>query len=128
LRASNRALTKDATELRPVHPYTKAAVRPLPRGKYVEARVELFPFAHVFRAGSRVRIIVGTPGASRPRWKFDVLPADGTVTNSIAFGGAHASRVVLPVVTGIDEPTTPLPPCPSLRGQPCRTAAVIDNR
>jgi predicted acyl esterase len=127
LRASDRALAKNATELRPVHPFTKAAVKPLPKDKYVEARVELFPFAHVFRAGSRVRIIVGTPGASRPRWKFDVLPADGTVTNSIAFGGAHASRVVLPVITGIDEPTTPLPPCPALRGQPCRTAAVIDN-
>jgi hypothetical protein len=30
-----------------------------------------------------------------------------------------ASRVVLPVVSGLEAPTG-LPPCPSLRAQPCR--------
>jgi predicted acyl esterase len=127
LRASNRAMGEDSTELRPVHPFTKEAVEDLPEGEFADVRVELFPFAHVFREGSRIRIIIETPGASRPRWKFDVLPAEGTVTNSIAHGGAHASRVVLPVVEGLDDPGTPLPPCPSLRGQPCRPVAAINN-
>ena len=34
--------------------------------------------AHVFRAGSRIRISVEAPGGDRPEWKFDAaLPADG---------------------------------------------------
>ncbi len=40
-------------------------------------RVELFPFAHVFRAGSRIRITVEAPGGNRPFWTFADLPANG---------------------------------------------------
>jgi predicted acyl esterase len=127
LRASDRALAPNASNLRPVHPFTREAVNSIPAGKFVSARVELFPFAHVFRAGSRIRLTIDAPGASRPRWKFDALPANGTVTNSISRGGMNASRIVLPVVGGVAAPTTPLPPCPSLRGEPCRDAAVITN-
>jgi predicted acyl esterase len=126
LRASHRALAANATTLRPQHPFTEAAVQDLPAGRFVKARVELFPFAHVFRPGSRVRIVIDAPGASRPRWKFDALKPAGTVTNTVAFGGAHASRVVLPVVD-VAAPGTPLPKCPSLRGQPCRKTARIVN-
>jgi hypothetical protein len=126
LRASDRALASNATVLRPQHPFTEAAVNSLPTDKFVKARVELFPFAHFFRAGSRVRVIIDAPGAIRPRWKFEALPANGTVTNTIALGGVHASRVVLPV-TNADTPDIGFPPCPSLRGEPCRTAAIIDN-
>jgi hypothetical protein len=126
LRASHRALADDATELRPKHSHTEADAAPLPAGEYAEARVELFPFAHVFRAGSKVRIVVEAPGASRPRWTFEALPADGDQTVTLARGGAHASRVVLPVVPGI-EVTAPLPPCPSLRGQPCRAYEPYRN-
>jgi hypothetical protein len=110
-----------------VHPFTKEAVRNLPSGSFVQARVEVFPFAHVFRAGSRVRVIIDAPGASRPLWKFETLPANGTVTNSVALGGARASKIVLPVITGVAPASTPLPACPSLRGQPCRDKAVIVN-
>jgi uncharacterized protein len=127
LRASDRALAPNATVLRPMHPFTQAAVQALPARKFVLARVEMFPFAHVFRAGSRIRLIIDAPGATRPRWKFDALPAIGTVTNSVGLGGPIASRIVLPVITGIVPPATPLPPCPSLRGQPCRDAATIVN-
>ena len=51
LRASNRALASNATELRPTHPLTEAEVETLPAGKLSEARVEVFPFADVFRKG-----------------------------------------------------------------------------
>jgi len=74
----------------------------------------------VFRAGSRIKVQVDAPGGTRPRWKFDALPAKGNAKVRIAQGGEHASRVVLPVV----DPGVPLPrafpPCPSLRAQPCR--------
>jgi predicted acyl esterase len=126
LRASDRALTADATELRPTHPLTQAAVQLLPNRTYSLARVEMVPFAHVFRAGSRIRVIIDAPGGSRPAWSFDDLPAQGHEINTIGFGGAFASRIVLPVVSGVSV-APGLPACPGLRGQPCRQTAVITN-
>jgi len=126
LRASDRALAPDATELRPTHPLTQAAVDELHPGKFVLARVEVFPFAHAFRGGSRIRVIIDAPGGSRPAWSFDDLPAKPHQVNTIGRGGAVASRIVLPVVSGVDV-APGLPACPSLRGQPCRDTAVITN-
>ena len=126
LRASDRALSADATELRPTHPLTAAAVEKLPGGKFVSARVEVFPFAHAFRAGSRIRVIIDAPGGSRPAWSFDALAARPNQVNTIGRGGAMASRILLPVVSGVDV-APGLPACPSLRGQPCRATAVITN-
>lgn len=128
LRASHRKIDLQASSvLRPVQTHLKADAADLPAGQFVEARVELFPFAHVFRAGSRVRISVESPGGDRPLWKFDVLPADGDVINTIGHSVAAPSRVALPVVPGI-EVATPLPPCPSLRGQPCRPFVELTNQ
>jgi predicted acyl esterase len=127
LRASHRKVDDNAsTILRPVQTHLQSDAADLPAGKFVQARVEVFPFAHVFRAGSRLRISVGAPGGTRPLWKFDALPADGEVTNTIGRSAAAPSRIVLPVVPGVDV-TTPLPPCPGLRGQPCRTFEEFNN-
>jgi hypothetical protein len=126
LRASDRALGADATELRPTHPLTQAVVQMLPSGQYSLVRVEVFPFAHVFRAGSRIRVIIDAPGGSRPAWSFDDLPAQGHEINTVGFGGAFASRIVLPVVSGVDV-APGLPACPGLRGQPCRPTATITD-
>ena len=98
----------------------------LPSGKFVSARVEVFPFAHVFRAGSRIRVIIDAPGGSRPAWSFDDLPAQGHEVNTIGRGGAYASRILLPVVSGV-KVAPGLPACPGLRGQPCRPTATITN-
>jgi predicted acyl esterase len=120
LRASRRKLDQNASsELRPVQTHLEEDAAPLPLGGVAEARVEIFPFAHVFRAGSRIRISVEAPGGSRPRWRFEALPADGPVINTIARSRTAASRIVLPVVPGVEAPAD-LPPCPGLRLQPCR--------
>jgi predicted acyl esterase len=87
------------------------------------ARVELFPFGHVFRTGSRIRLAVQAPGGNRPQWAFASLPAKGKVVNEIARSAVHPSRVVLPVVPEIRVPTA-LPACGALRGQPCRDYVV----
>jgi predicted acyl esterase len=121
LRASHRALDPSSTALEPVHPDTSARAKALPKDQFVSARVALFPFAHIFRAGSRLRITVEAPGGNRPFWAFGDLPANGTVVNDIAHSVSHRSRVVLPVIpnppAGIP---TALPPCGSVRGEPCR--------
>jgi predicted acyl esterase len=127
LRASNRAVDDSAsTELHPVHTYTKADAATLPNGKLSLVRVPLFPFGHAFRAGSRVRIAVQPPGGNRPSWAFGALTYSKQVTNDIGLGGEHASRAVLPVLSGVAVPT-PLPACGSLRGQPCRDYVAAAN-
>ena len=79
-------------------------------------RVEIFPFAHVVRPESQLRLTVDAPGNNRAEWEFETI-ADGE-TVEIAWDADHPSRVVLPLVPGIDAPDE-LPTC-SLRGQPCR--------
>ena len=64
LRLSHRTLADDSTELRPVHTHAEADVAPLD-DEPVLARVEVFPFAHAFRAGSRLRLTVDAPGNNR---------------------------------------------------------------
>jgi len=129
-RASKRKLDDEAsTILRPVRTGYAVDVAPLPAGQFVLARVEMYPFGHVFRAGSQIRISIEAPGGDRPAWQFAALPVptDGSqVINTIAHSAAYPSRVVLPVVPDANV-TTPLPPCPSLRGQPCRRYVALTN-
>jgi predicted acyl esterase len=120
LRASQRALDGEAsTELRPVHTHREADAAPLPDGAFELVRVEVMPFAHVFRAGSRIRLAVDAPGGNRAVWVFETIAGGEQVT--IAHDAAHPSRLVLPVVPGAAAPSA-LPACDVLRGQPCRPA------
>jgi predicted acyl esterase len=121
LRASERFLDEAAsTELTPVHTHAETDLQEVPADEYVLARIDVFPFAHGFRAGSRIRISIDTPGSSRAEWLF-VLDDTQTTDARIDIGhmaGAESS-IVLPIVPSQQIPTE-LPPCPSLRGQPCR--------
>jgi hypothetical protein len=49
------------------------------------------------------------------------------VVNDVARGGKRASKLVLSVVPTEKDTPKELPPCPSLRGQPCRTYAPAVN-
>lgn len=127
LRASHRQLDEDrTTDLQPYHTHLEADATPLPEDELTEVSVALFPFAHVFRAGSQVRLSIEGPGGTRPEWRFEALEAPGT-TVAIGRGGATPSRLVLPVVPDLEAPAA-APPCPSLRGQPCRPLVPITNR
>lgn len=123
LRLSHRQLDRRrSTVLNPFHPDTEASARPMPNGRWVLARIALFPFAHQFRAGTQIRLTVEAPGGDRPEWTFATPATNGTVKLDVAHDLLRASRVVLPVLSS-NGPT--LPPayatCPSLRSQPCRT-------
>lgn len=119
LRASQRALDASAsTELRPVHTHREEDAELLPDGEFALVRVELFPFAHAFRAGSRIRLVVDAPGGNRPVWEFRTIAGGERVT--VATVEMLESSLVLPVVDGIDVPEG-YPACDALRGQPCRT-------
>ncbi len=122
LRTSGRTLdAKKSTLLEPVPTLTKADDSPLPKGKFSAITVPLYYEGHVYRAGSRIRIIVSAPGGDQPIWEFgDAAPKGGAATVTIGHTKKMPSRVVLPVTPGVAVPT-PLPPCPGLRGEPCRT-------
>jgi len=127
LRASHRALdpkTSTETDPRPTHLAQDAA--PLPAGVFTQVRIGIFPVAHVFRAGSRIRVSIEAPGGDRTRWAFATPETMGLVTNEVSHTAAQPSRLVLPVLDGVAPPPE-APPCPGLRGQPCRAFVPASN-
>lgn len=121
LRTSHRALSPESTELVPVHEGLERDAEAMPADEFVEARVELFPFAHVFRAGSRIRVSVHTPGGDKTRWTYLVDDQPEGTTIDIAHDAEHPSRLALPITPGIvGYPEAPPANCTALRAQPCR--------
>jgi predicted acyl esterase len=126
LRASQRALDEaNSSELRPAHTNAKADAADLPKDEWSPVRIELFPFAHPFRKGSRLRLTINAPGNARAVWQFQTIDKGEQV--QIAHDASHPSKLVLSVLPGTPV-TAPAPPaCGSLRGQPCRTYAAAAN-
>lgn len=126
LRASRRKLAASSTELWPEHTQTLEDEALLVPGDWVAVRVGLTAASHVFRAGSRIRIAIDTPGDSRAEWFFDLKKFSTVARHSIAHDVARPSSVALSVVSDVTV-TTPLPPCPSLRAQQCRPHVAYVN-
>jgi predicted acyl esterase len=115
---------RKSTELAPVLSLRAADQSPLPAGTGAKLTIPLYYQGHAYRAGSRIRVTLGPPRGDQPVWAFaNAVPKTGTSAVTVSAGPSHASRLVLPVVDGIAVPT-PLPACPTLRGEPCRTAAA----
>ncbi len=126
LRASRRGLAADATELDPNPSGREEDSTPLVPGEWTQVRIEIFPFAHIVRAGSKLRISVHTPGGDRPRWAW-ILDEQEDADFEVAFDAEHASSVALPWVPQVSGYPRSLPICPGLRGQPCRPATPYQN-
>jgi hypothetical protein len=124
LRASVRKLDRRrSTPLEPVLSLRERDARRLPKGRWAKVAIPLYYQGYAYRAGSRIRVIVSAVGGDQPVWAFaQTRPRRGHPKVSIARAPARPSRLVLPVVSGVDVPTG-LPPCPGLRGEPCRTYA-----
>ncbi|CAN5600305.1 hypothetical protein BH23ACT3_BH23ACT3_19550 [soil metagenome] len=121
LRASRRALDEAAsTPLRPVHTHLESDAAPLPDDTFELVRIEVYPFAHPFRAGSQLRLTVDAPGNSRAVWAFDTIAGGEQVT--IAHDAEHPSKLVLAVVPDVVVPPG-VAACGALRGQPCRPSS-----
>ncbi len=126
LRASHRKLDPAlSTDIDPVPTHLKEDAAPLPAGEFSLVRVPIFPVAHEFRAGSKIRVVVQAVSGDRPIWDFDTVD-NGTTVNTVALGGAEASRLVLPIVSGTTA-GAPLPTATALRGEPSRTYATASN-
>ncbi|HYI45192.1 MAG TPA: CocE/NonD family hydrolase [Actinomycetota bacterium] len=117
LRASHRAENPEfTTELRPYQTHELPDAQPLVPTQPAELRIEIFPFAHVFRAGSKLRIYVEAPHVKPDLWGFALLPLPATNT-------IHTldSSIALPLLEG-DTAKTGYAECGRVRSQPCRAA------
>jgi uncharacterized protein len=106
----------------PVEPVLKQGpgdTAKLPKGKLTKLIIPLYYEGHVYRAGSRIRVTVSAPVGDQPIWTFDQAVPTHDAKVTVAFSHEHPSRLILPLVPGVSAPT-PLPPCPGLRGEPCR--------
>ncbi len=119
LRASERKLAPGSTLLQAAPSLRRADAAPLPLGHFARVVVPLYYEGHVYRAGSRIKVTISAPGGDQPTWAFADLVPGHRATVRVAHSEAMASRLVLPVVSGVAVPTG-LPPCPGLRGEPCR--------
>ena len=119
LRASHRKLDPTRTTvLRPYQTNTRQDARPLVPGRPTYMRMEIFPFAQAFRAGSRIRVYIEAPTGHTGFFGFDPVPDPGV--NTVLHDRAHPSRLVLGVLDG-QTAHTPLPACDTVRNQPCRS-------
>jgi predicted acyl esterase len=134
IRASERKLSTDSnnifkrpsTALEPIPTFTAADAAPMPAGKFVKVVVPLYYQGHAYRAGSRIRVTIAAPNGSQPVWSFGETVPNPSGTVAIAISRTMPSSLILPVVPGVSVPTA-LPPCPSLRNEPCRPYQAIVN-
>jgi uncharacterized protein len=128
LRASERKLATTSdnifkqapTAVEPIPTFLASDAQPMPAGQFAEVTIPLYFEGHVYRAGSRIRVTIAAPNGTQPIWSFgETQPTGGTASESVAFSPTMPSSLVLPVVPGVSAPAG-LPPCPSLRNEPCR--------
>ena len=127
LRASMRKLDRrKSSPLAPVLSLRKADMKAMPEGRFARLTIPLYYQGHAYREGSRVRVTISAVGGDQPIWAFARAKPKGTPEVDIAYGKSRRSRLTLPVTPGVDVPTD-LPPCPGLRGEPCRDYVPFTN-
>jgi predicted acyl esterase len=128
VRANERKLDPaKSTPLEPVLSLRAADVSPMPPDRFVKVTIPLYYEGHAYRAGSRIRVTIAAPNGDQPIWSFSETDPTGTATVSIAHSNRMPSALLLPVVAGVSV-ASGLPPCPGLRGEPCRGYQPFVNR
>ena len=135
IRASERKLATTSenmfkqtpTPLQPIPTFLASDLQPMPADEFVPVTIPLYFEGHVYRAGSRIRVTISAPNGTQPIWSFSQTQPEGSTANvSIAFGPGMPANLTLPIVPGVNVPTG-LPPCPSLRNEPCRPYKAFVN-
>jgi putative CocE/NonD family hydrolase len=116
LRASKRALDGvRSSVLRPFGDFNKATEAPLDAAQPNPVRIEIQKFAHVFRAGSSIRVTVDTPSQTG----FWIFGNNTTAsTNKVWHDATHPSSIVLGHIPYAHAKE--LPSCDKTIRQPCR--------
>jgi predicted acyl esterase len=116
---TNNVLGQKSTLLEPIPSMRASDVMPMPSNRFVELVIPLYFEGHAYRKRSRIRLTIAAPNGTQPVWSFGETAPKGTANVSVAFSKKMPSSLILPVVPGVGVPTG-LPPCPSLRNEPCR--------
>ena len=132
LRASERKLSTDtnnmfkrpSTTLEPIPTFTAADAAPMPAGQFVKVVVPLYYQGHAYRAGSRIRVTIAAPNGTQPIWAFDETVPSGTDVDRVLRHDAVEPR---PAGRARRERADGVPPCGSLRNEPCRPYHAIVN-
>ncbi|MBS1892753.1 MAG: CocE/NonD family hydrolase [Actinobacteria bacterium] len=128
VRADERKLdAAKSTTLEPVLSLRESDVQPMPANEFVKVTIPLYYEGHAYRAGSRIRLTIAAPNGTQPIWDFEEAEPAGKAQVAIAYSKQDPSNLLLPVVPGINVPSA-LPPCPGLRGEPCREYVPLTNR
>jgi uncharacterized protein len=127
IRAKARALDPaKSTELEPVPSFLQQDFVDMPSDQFVPVTIPLYYEGHMYRAGSQIRVRISAPNGDQPIWSFGEPVPAGQANVAIGYGGSMPSRLELPVIPGVTT-TTGLPPCPGLRGEPCRNYQPFQN-
>jgi predicted acyl esterase len=128
VRANERKLdAQKSTKLEPVLSLREEDVEPMPANEFVKVTIPLYYEGHAYRAGSRIRVTIAAPNGTQPIWDFEETEPAGTANVAIAYSAQDPSNLLLPVVPGVNVSSS-LPPCPGLRGEPCRDYVPFTNR
>jgi predicted acyl esterase len=125
--STNNMFQQPSTVLAPIPTFKAADARPMPRNRFVEVTIPLYYEGHVYRAGSRIRVVIAAPNGTQPVWSFSQPKPSGSARVWIAFSKRMPSALILPLVPGVSV-SGRLPPCPSLRNEPCRRYVALANR
>jgi putative CocE/NonD family hydrolase len=124
LNASQRKLDGRASKpTMPVQTNLEVDLQPLVPGEPTLMRLAVLPFDHVFRAGSRIRLVIDTPSQTGG-WNFEPLANAGI--NSILHDPKHPSKIVAGSVRGASA-RAGYPVCDTLLNQPCRPDAFTGS-
>jgi len=124
---SNNIFQQAPTLLQPIPTFLASDVQPMPANQFVPVVIPLYFEGHVYRAGSRIRVMIAAPNGTQPVWAFgQTQPAGTTATESIAFSSNMPSSLILPIVPGVSV-ARGMPRCPSLRNEPCRPYQAFVN-
>jgi putative CocE/NonD family hydrolase len=150
LRASHRSLDPvRSTPQRPYHPHLSPT--PITAGQFIPYEIEVWPTANEFEPGHRLRVqltsndtpnhMPGTLQVSRSDPSQNRFEPLAPATNTVRFGGAEGTSLLVPVYAGrngaVAPPLTPAPACRSarrvvlhlwrLRGRRLVSATVLVN-
>ncbi|MGB1556696.1 MAG: CocE/NonD family hydrolase, partial [Oceanococcaceae bacterium] len=118
LRASHRAMdVRENRATAPYHWFSEATQSPLLPDEPTLLSIEILPVAHVFRAGSSLRLRVEAPVGTTGfrQLEFNPTPA----VNTVHVGPQHLSRITLSLWPGHQAPVD-YPDCANQANQPCR--------
>ena len=128
LRANERKLDRrKSRKFEPVLSLRKRDVKPLPRKRFVKVTIPLYYQGHAYRSGSRIRVTLSAPNGDQPIWAFGETSPAKRAKIEIARSKKQRLEPRCCRSSPCRSPTG-LPPCPGLRGEPCREYRRYKNR